>query len=113
MERAPTAPATEAISAPAIAPSAADRLGEEVRILSEAQQALRNHRPEDALRALDEHAREFPEGTLRQERMAARVLALCDLGRIDEARAEGRVLREEAPSSPMTARIRQSCAEEP
>jgi hypothetical protein len=44
--------------------------------------------PEEALKALAEHERKFPTGSLAEDRMAARVQALCALGRTAEAKSE-------------------------
>ncbi len=62
-----------------------DSLSEEVSILSRAETALHSGKPEVALRLLGEHERKFGNGQLREERIAARVQALCALGRTSEA----------------------------
>jgi len=90
-----------------------DRLAQEVAILSRAAGYLEAGRPSDALRAIDEHQRKFPNGVLKEERYAARVQALCALGRRDEAAAELAHLSRLAPDSPQVARARQSCAAAP
>jgi hypothetical protein len=77
-----------------------------VALLSRATSALRAGRAAEALKALDEHRRKFPNGTLSEERRAARAQALCSLGRIDEGRAELSLL---APRSPAAARASQVC----
>jgi hypothetical protein len=82
----------------------------ETRMLREAQTALRDGRADSALAILDKHGASFKEGVLREERIAARVLALCNLGRVDEARAEGRRFLRESPRSPLAERVRTSCA---
>ncbi|KYF49516.1 hypothetical protein BE04_37450 [Sorangium cellulosum] len=74
-----------------------------------AQGALRAGDAGRALALLEEHAAEFRAGTLRQERMAARVFALCALGRIDEARAEAARFLRDAPRSPLAERVRAAC----
>jgi hypothetical protein len=87
-----------------------DRLAQEVAILSRAASYLEAGRASDALRAVDEHQRKFPNGVLKEERYAARVQALCALGRRDEAAGELARLSRIAPESPHVARARQSCA---
>jgi hypothetical protein len=62
-----------------------DRLAEEVTLLSRAESALHNGKPTVALDALNEHERKFGNGLLAEERIAARVQALCALGRFAEA----------------------------
>ena len=87
-----------------------DRLAQEVAILSRAASSLEAGRASEALRAIDEHGRKFPNGVLKEERYAARVRALCALGRRDEAARELALLAELAPGSPQVARARQGCA---
>jgi hypothetical protein len=86
-----------------------DSLGEEVAILSRAERELHNGRPAAALRALDEHQRRFASGALAQERSAARIQALCALGRMDEANAESVKLKRSSPNSPQAAQARLPC----
>jgi len=95
-------------SAPA--PSArrpSDRLAEEVAILSRAETELHAGRYSSALRVLDEHERKFPRGTLAQERLAARIRALCGLGRTADADA---ALARLSPKSVHEGRTRAACA---
>jgi hypothetical protein len=79
-------------------------------LLREAQDAVRDGDPSAALDRLDDLGARFPEGQLREERMAARVLALCAAGRAPEARAEAERLLGEAPGSVHAGRVRASCA---
>jgi len=112
------APATQ-LTSPAVreapptvreeASSEPSSLLEETRLLGEAQQALRRGTPRATLRWLDEHAARFPQGTLTQQREAARVFALCDLGRATQARdVQARFLRR-WPSSPLSERVKNAC----
>jgi hypothetical protein len=94
---------------PALARRVRDGLSEEVAILSRAETDLHGNRPELALLALDEHERRFGHGVLEEERMAARVQALCALGRTAEADAELARLARMSPNSPHTERSRQVC----
>jgi hypothetical protein len=87
----------------------ADRLAQEVAILSRAGTELHSGRAAAALRALDEHQKKFPAGLLTQERTAARIQALCALGRMTEADAELARLARSSPESPHEARARQAC----
>jgi hypothetical protein len=92
----PPAPETSGVAAdvpsptPRSAPShhVRDRLAEEVALLSRAQAAIRNGKPTVALDVLNEHERKFGNGLLSEERIAARVRALCALGRTSEADAQ-------------------------
>jgi hypothetical protein len=83
-----------------------DQLAEEVEILSRAQTELRAGRFAGALRVLEGHARKFPRGTLAQERVAARIQALCGLGRLSEASSE---LARLSPGSLHERRAREAC----
>ena len=101
--RTPTVPA-------AVTPAhVAGDVAAEVRLLGEAHTAMRGGDAARALVLLDEHARRYPKGALGEERDAARISALCALGRTSEARdATERFLRA-APLSPHAGPVRASC----
>ncbi len=104
----PVAPTS--VVQPVAAPTeTGDGLLGEIRLLHEAQSALAAHDPTRALARLDEHAARYPRGTLRQESLAERVVALCQLGRTDEARALAAPLLRENTRSPAVERVRASC----
>ena len=92
-----------------VTPRSRDGLAEEVVLLSRAQTELRAGRPANALLALNEHQRKFPRGTLAEERTAARIQALCALGRTDEANAQLKQLASISPNSAHQERARQAC----
>jgi hypothetical protein len=73
---------------PRTAPARTASLAEEVRLLSRAERQLSDGFGEEALTTLAEHEHRFPRGELAEERMAARVEALCSLARRTDARAE-------------------------
>jgi len=109
-EARPTAVTRSAAPAPLPANArGASGLEEEVQLLREAQQAMREGHPDRALALVDEHARRFPEGLLRQERIAVRVLALCALGRTGQARRESEGFLRQWPASPFSTQLRASC----
>lgn len=83
-----------------------NHLAEEVALLSKATSALHSGRAQEALSVLAEHQRRFPAGALSPQRRAARARALCQLGRMAEARAELARLDE---SSPLASRTREFC----
>jgi len=91
-------------------PPSRSTLADETALLRDAQSALQGGDPKASLERLDVHAARFPNGVLREERMAQRVLALCAAGRLDEARAEADRFLSEAPSSIQAERVRGSCA---
>lgn len=104
-----TAPsASAAAAAPAAAP-ADDPLHAEIRDLRTAQQALRAGDGARVLALLNGQDTAYSAGALQEERAAARVLALCQVGRTSEARSLAQRFEQRWPSSPLVARIRNSC----
>lgn len=98
-------------AAPAAAPAPAgppDTLTAETQRLREAHGALQSGDGSRALSLLDEQNAGGAE--LREERAAARVLALCKLGRVEEARAAAAQFLQQNPRSPLADRVRGSCA---
>jgi hypothetical protein len=98
---------------PAAAPASAavpSSLGAETALLENARAALGRGDAAGALSVLDEHERDFPRGVLVEERLATRVFALCSLGRRTEAQGVAERLLRHSPSSPLRARVLQSCA---
>lgn len=87
----------------------ADGLAEEVTLLSRATSQLRGGDAAGALAILEQHQRQFPSGRLLEERLSARIQALCALGRHGEAQAELARLARSAPRSPHVARARRAC----
>ncbi len=85
-------------------------LQKEVALLRSAQRWLRQNEPAQALEILGLHSYWYPNGLLRQERRAARAIALCQLGRIKEGRKEAKLLLAESPRSPLWPRVRRSCS---
>ncbi len=104
------APAPPSTQTPTLTPRGPGRLAEEVAILSRAQTDLHAGHFASALRLLEEHARKFPRGALAQERVAARIQALCGAGRHTEANAE---LERLSPGSLHERRARVACATKP
>ncbi|MFZ5895415.1 MAG: hypothetical protein ACOY0T_30445 [Myxococcota bacterium] len=107
---APSAARTSSAVATATTPRPAnDRLAQEVAILSRAARELHARNAAKALEAVAEHQRRFPNGVLSEERRAARVQALCALGRKSEAAPELERLSRRAPRSANTLRAAQAC----
>ena len=88
-------PATERVepsrtrerSRPAVAPPSSDAVMQELALMQRARTALRSGDAQQALAALDEHARRFPNGELAPERDRSRITALCRLDRSADADA--------------------------
>jgi len=91
---------------PTTAHRARDQLVLEVALLSRATSALNSGRIGEALKALDEHQRQFPDGVLSEERRAAKAQALCSSGRVAEGSAQ---LAHISPQSPAGKRAQQVC----
>jgi len=117
LSAAPTAPEPEPIEPstplhprPALpaspAPRKRDPFAQEVALLARATEQLHLGNAGKALSALQEHQRRFPNGTLSEERRAAKAQALCLTQRVREGRAEQSGLE---PHSPAAARAREVC----
>jgi len=93
-------------------PSSADNggLAAETQLMSAAQSALTGHQPALALRLIERHAARFPKGELAQAREAARVFALCALGRTSDAARARQAFRRDWATSPLMARVESSCS---
>jgi hypothetical protein len=83
---------------------------DELPLIHQATQALRDHRTELALQLLGRHAARYPEGALAQERAGLTVLALCQQGRAAEAAPLRDRFLAETPDSPLAGRVRRACA---
>jgi len=85
------------------------RLAEEAELIRLANQALGSGNGPQALTILDRHAREFPTGALTEERVAAQIMAACQLGRGALARGQFDAFIEHWPRSPHRTRVRSAC----
>jgi hypothetical protein len=120
--RDPTAPAIPGRGAQSPAPARPSRAGPspsaapedpliaETRHLGEAYRALQSDDPARALALLDEQSAVHAGGELGEERAAARVTALCKLGRREEAAAAAARFLRDHPRSPHADRVRAACA---
>lgn len=86
-----------------------DELEAETQGLREVQLALRAKEPQRALSLLDQQDRRFVQGQLKQEREAARVLALCVTDATAGSTAYQRFVGAH-PGSPLLARLKAACA---
>src|SRR5262249_27210808 len=91
-------------------PRPTDALALEIALLRDARAALQRHDARKALALTEEYAERFANGTMRQEQIATRALALCALGRRADAIAAKRELERIAPRSPHLMQLRASCA---
>lgn len=97
-------PAHRSARAPTAAP--APSLEQEAELLGSVHDALRQDDPQRALAILDGQP---TSGALAEERAASRILALCRLGRGEEARIAGERFFATWPSSSMAAAVRDAC----
>lgn len=102
-------PAGEPVAAGSVSPEMSSLL-EETRLLRAAQTSLGAGDARAALARLDELGARHASGVLREERLAAHIVALCAVGRDEEARREAALFLAEAPLSIHAARVRASCA---
>jgi hypothetical protein len=110
--RDPVAVPTAAASAPAplqISAEGPSTLVAEAALLSRSDAALRAGNAARALELVDEHATSYPRGVLIEEREAERVVVLCALGRVDDARATASAFLRDHPRSTQASRVRASC----
>jgi hypothetical protein len=103
----PAAPSLEH-SPPAPFRHPTDGLSAEAALLRQAHNARRAGQPERALELAREHAKKYPHSPMWAERETLRVLALCDLGRVDAARRSAAQLQY-LWSSPLRATLNASC----
>ncbi|MBX3213510.1 MAG: hypothetical protein KF850_15840 [Labilithrix sp.] len=85
-------------------------LGEETRLLREAQAAFKSGELGRARSSVGEHARAFPHGVLREERLVLDVLLSCSEGRVEHARRTADELAASHPRSSHLDALRGSCA---
>ncbi len=94
---------------PPVAAPLDDPLHAEIRELRAAQQALRAGEGTRVLALLNQQDTTYSGGTLQEERAAARVLALCQTGRVDESRALAQRFEQRWPKSSLLARLKNAC----
>ena len=96
---------------PLLAPPApVDTTADQLLLIGQARDALRDKKPAQALEALDAFDKRFgTQAQLGDEARAIRVLALCTAGRFDEGRAGLARIEAELPGSPYLARLRAAC----
>ena len=90
---------------------ASPEVDEEVRLVGLAYSLLRDGAPARALAVLEEHERRFPDGKLTELRKVTRVLALCQSGRVADARTERDRFLSLYPRSPYSNRVRSACSD--
>ena len=88
----------------------APSLEEELMLLDQALAATDTQSWADADAALVRYKERFPTGTMQDEAGTLEVLTSCGQGRVEEARAQARLLYQRAPMNPSVQRLKRSCA---
>jgi hypothetical protein len=88
-------------------------LAAELAMLQRARRALGAENGRLALGIVQDLDEQFPKGILIEERSATRLLSLCQLERVDEARRVARSFLERYPASVYAERVRRSCIAAP
>jgi hypothetical protein len=84
--------------------------GAENDLIQGAQRALAANDAASALALLNDHAQRFPNGQLAEDRDAERVLALCAVGRQEDAATAAAAFLSAYPNSTSAPCVRSSCA---
>jgi hypothetical protein len=79
-------------------------------MLQRARRALNADNGRLALGIVQELDELFPQGVLIEERSATKVLSLCQLERVGEAKEATRAFLERYPASVYAERVRKGCA---
>lgn len=95
----------------AAVPAESDALERETNLWRQANRARNDGQWAEALRLLDQHAREFPNGVLAVERTVERIVVLCHMGRREEARESSAFLATH-PDSSLRRRVESNCGYE-
>jgi hypothetical protein len=82
----------------------------EMKLLRQADAALRRGDSAAALAAVNKHAALYPTGVLSQEREGVRAIALCSAGSMSQGQAAARRFLAQASKSPLSSRIRSACS---
>jgi hypothetical protein len=85
-------------------------LQEETALLAEVNGALGAGQLRGALDLLDTYDRRFPNGVLREESAATRVVVLCQLERGSRAAAMAKRFLAQHASSPLVPRVQRACS---
>jgi|GEM_PF-1377030 len=104
--------ATRRPAAP-VAADLADPVLAEMALLQRAQEALRAHRPAEALVLLDRYTEAFPRGSLVEERQALRIAALCAVGQSEQGLAAKAAFMRTYPRSAYAGRVVAACPDPP
>jgi hypothetical protein len=103
-------PPEDVKSSPARVRSRNADLEGEMKLLRQADGALRRGDSAAALAALNKHATQYPSGVLSQEREGVRAIALCSSGNVGQGQSAAQRFLSQAAKSPLASRIRSACS---
>jgi hypothetical protein len=83
--------------------------GRERELIEQAHAALAKGDTQAALKALDEHARDFAQGVFAEEREALDAIARCKSGDLERGRDLARTFLDAHPRAVLATRVRRSC----
>jgi hypothetical protein len=109
-QRPPVVPRRPRAKPEAETPRGTASIAAELELLRKAQTALGHGDPQQALRHLQVHARDFPTGSLEPERLGLRAIALCALDRPEGPRL-ARTFLAAHPQSTLRHRVQTTCVE--
>jgi hypothetical protein len=103
-EPAPSAGQTDVSTHDQVAPvpPRSGDLALQLQVLRRAREALRNRRADEVLAILDQYDSSFRDSALEEEARTARIAALCQLGREEDARRQIAEIARRWPQSPAT-----------
>lgn len=104
----PRAEPSELVPVPALAPASSD-LREETRRLRDVRASIASSAWGDAARELDAYTHAFPNGALREDAQAYRIIVRCEQG--SSAKALRRAFDDRYPASPHAVRMDAACGE--
>jgi len=111
VQDAPETATSETPPAPSVTPvQPTPALNAELVIVHAASAALARHDPQSALESVSRYMTQYPQGALRAEVDALRVMALCLAHRSDAASERDGFLREHV-SSALATRVLRACAQ--
>jgi hypothetical protein len=84
-------------------------LSGELALLAQAQRALHDGKLSLALTLLDQHGAEHAQGSLLEERLAARAVVLCRMHQLKAGNFEAQRLAAQTPRSPLLPWVRSAC----
>ena len=103
-------PVEDSKPGPARVRSRAADLEGEMKLLRQADSALRRGDAAAALSALNKHAAQYPGGVLAQERDGVRAIALCSSGNVSQGKSAAQRFLSASSKSPLASRIRSACS---